>query len=518
MTQSNHPQTSEPKATQQPPKWNAHGAPGPLVVSEANPRYFTVASEATDRRVVYLTGSHLNNNFHDGMGFGADCPETPEQFDYRGYLALLKDHGHNFIRLWRWEQFKGFLLGANVHFCMTPQPWRRSGPGTAKDGKPKFDLDSFDQAYFDRLRDRVIAAGSEGIYISVMLFEGFSLHLTAPPDNVEGHPFHAANNINGIGITSINDYQVLPLDPRVQALQEAYMRKVIDTVHDLPNVLYEVANESSGGGSIDPQFAQALGLSEPPDWGDTTHWQYWVINFVKQYEREKRLNSHPIGMTMQFPVAEQTKVNDPLYNSPADWISPGYDDEIFTSGLVPMAPGAPPSRWYDNPPTNDGAKVVLSDTDHYSPFRSDALWAWKSFLRGHNPILYDLGILGGVKPSDPSSGSPSYDSLEPARLAMGDTLRYAERMRLVDMVPRGDLTSTGYALANPGEEYLVLQPSETADAFTVALEAGTYAVEWYGLISRETKEAGKVSVEIEGSTSFTSPFAEAGPVVLYLST
>ena len=70
---------------------------------------------------------------------------------------------------------------------MTPQPWPRSGPGTAKDGKPKFDLDSFDQAYFDRLRERVIAAGIEGIYASVMLFEGFSLHLTAPPDNIEGH-------------------------------------------------------------------------------------------------------------------------------------------------------------------------------------------------------------------------------------------------------------------------------------------------------------------------------------------
>ena len=33
--------------------------------------------------------------------------------------------------------------------------------------------------------------------------------------------FQAANNINGIGITSILDYQVLPLAPRVQALQEA---------------------------------------------------------------------------------------------------------------------------------------------------------------------------------------------------------------------------------------------------------------------------------------------------------
>ncbi len=60
-----------------------HAAPGPLVVSRANPRYFAVAPGATgEERLVYLTGSHINNNLHDGLGFGPDCPDTPERFDY----------------------------------------------------------------------------------------------------------------------------------------------------------------------------------------------------------------------------------------------------------------------------------------------------------------------------------------------------------------------------------------------------------------------------------------------------
>jgi hypothetical protein len=76
------------------------GAAGPLVVSEANPRYFTVAADdVADRRVVYLTGSHVNNNFHDGSGPGADCVETPEPNYFRGYLEFLKERGHNFIQL-----------------------------------------------------------------------------------------------------------------------------------------------------------------------------------------------------------------------------------------------------------------------------------------------------------------------------------------------------------------------------------------------------------------------------------
>ena len=485
------------------------GPAGPLAVSETNPRYFAIAAgDAADRRAVYLTGSHVNNNFHDGSGPGADCADAPEPNDFRGYLEFLKERGHNFIRLWRWEQFRSRVAGGAFHFCMTPQPWPRSGPETARDGKPKFDLSRFDPAYFNRLRDYAIAAGNEGIYVSVMLFEGFGLHLSLAPDNVEGHPFYAANNVNDIGIASINDYQVLPLDPRVQTLQESYIRKVIDTVQDVPNVLYEVTNESSGGGLVeDTEFLEAIGLSEPPDWGDSTRWQYWVIDFVKQYEAQMGYARHPVGMTMQYPVRDQSKVNDVLFDSPADWISPGFDDVDS-----PMQN----SRWLTDPPPNDGAKVIISDTDHYSPMKSDALWAWKSFLRGHNPILYDLGIVTGVNPPDPSSGSPSFASLEPARYAMGDTLRFAREMDLAQMEPRGDLSSTGYVLANPGEEYLVLQPSETAGSFTVTLEANTYSVRWHSVGNRETKDAGEVTFENPGGTTFEAPFAEAGPAILHL--
>jgi len=48
--------------------------------------------------------------------------------------------------------------------------------------------------------------------------------------------------VNGVVIRSIDDYQVVPLEARVQAIQAAHIRKVVDTVHDLPNVLYEVAS------------------------------------------------------------------------------------------------------------------------------------------------------------------------------------------------------------------------------------------------------------------------------------
>ena len=49
-------------------------------------------------------------------------------------------------------------------------PFARTGPGQAFDGKPKFDVTQFNQAYFDRLRQRVEAAQERGCYVAVMLF------------------------------------------------------------------------------------------------------------------------------------------------------------------------------------------------------------------------------------------------------------------------------------------------------------------------------------------------------------
>jgi hypothetical protein len=74
-------------------------------------------------------------------------------------------------------------------------------------------------------------------------------------------------------------------------------------------------------------FLSAELLSRAPDGatipvpiGDSTEWQYWVIETVKRYEEERGHDRHPVKMTMQFPVPDQTKVDKPLFAGPADWI------------------------------------------------------------------------------------------------------------------------------------------------------------------------------------------------------
>jgi hypothetical protein len=70
---------------------------------------------------------------------------------------------------------------------------------------------------------------------------------------------------------------------------------------------------------------------------------------------------------------------------------------------------------------------------------------------------------------------------------MGVTLRYARRINLIRMAPRGDLCSTGFCLVWPGREYLVYQPAR--GGFTVDLRPAAagqrFAVEWAHPVSGE---------------------------------
>jgi hypothetical protein len=108
----------------------ADKARGPLRVCAANPRYFADGSG----RAVYLTGSHTWANLQD-LGFA----DPPPAFDYAAYLEFLTRHHHNFMRMWRWELPRWTESDGRVRYC-SPQPWKRVGPGTALDGKPRFEL------------------------------------------------------------------------------------------------------------------------------------------------------------------------------------------------------------------------------------------------------------------------------------------------------------------------------------------------------------------------------------------
>ncbi len=431
-------------------------ATGPLRVLSSNPRYFTDGSG----QAVYLTGSHTWANLQD-----IGLVDPPPAFDFPAYLDFLERHHHNFIRLWRWEFPQWTERNKQRSSYCAPQPWQRAGPGEALDGKPKFNLERFNQDYFERLRSRVMSARDRGTYVSVMLFEGWGLRFV--PGGWKAHPFHPANNMNLTeddmkGIRGIELFSLA--SPKVTAFQEAYVRKVIDTVNDLDNVLYEIANESD--------FS-------------TTEWQYRMIRFIRSYESTKP-KQHPVGMTS---IGYGVDDLDRLLKGPADWISCNPDHFDYKN----------------DPPASDGAKVIILDTDHLWGVGGNVPWVWKSFLRGQNPIWMD--------PWDKASvWEPTPTNAEAVRNNLGYTRRFAERMNLAALKPEPGLASTGYCLANAGVEYLVYQP-QPGEGFSVELKAGAYRYEWFSPTRGATAETGRMEAA-EGRRQFKAPFE--GDAVLYL--
>ncbi len=438
-----------------PPECSTTGISGVLRVSSVNPRYFTNDCG----KAIYMTGSHTWNNFPD---MDDVYPADNQPFDFAHYLDFLDQYNHNFIRLWAWEG--PFPNNANLYARRVwagPQPWLRTGPGNDNTGHLKFDLTQWNQAYFDRLRQRVSLAQARGKFVSIMLFEGWELQF-AP--GALSHPFNSVNNINGIdfgsAITNIHTLSV----PAITAIQEEYVRRVINSVNDLDNVLYEIANEPGGSYS--------------------TPWENHMIQFVKQYEATKP-KQHPVGMTYQYPGGS----NSTLFNSAAEWISPGAE-----------------SVYDSNPPANSGSKVIFNDTDHLggSSF-GDRSWVWKSFMRGLNTLFMDRYDV----PQSITNG-PIPNGIE-IRNAMGNTLTFSRRMDLLHTTPSVSISSTGYALVNSAE---CLVYATSSSSFTVNLQtfSGTMQVEWFSPATQQTTLSGTVS---GGATRmFQPPFS--GDAVLYL--
>lgn len=440
------------------------GPMGPLRVHPRNPRYLADGGG----RAVLLVGSHTWSNLQD-----QGPADPPKPFDYDGYLDFLRDRHHNVIRLWAWEQARWAPWSdgkgqAPSDGFIAPNPYARTGPGLALDGKPKFDLEAWDDAYFDRLRTRVRKAGERGIYVSVMLFQGWSSAKSWMGGTPwRGHPYHPDNNIQGFDGNRSGDTGPALDDPQVRDRQAAYIRKVIDTVNDLDNVLYEVTNE---GGYRD--------------------WDLFVVGTVHDHEKTKPAR-HPVGLT-----GHGSQTNDEMLDSPADRFSPGS------------------SQWPDlkaDPRAVGGEKVSLLDTDHVFGVGGDHRWVWRAFLRGHNILFMDPYDDPAWAPILASQGAVLRDAEAPRR-AMGHARRYAERMDLAASRPAGELASTGYCLAVPGREYLVYLTDGGQVTVDLSMARGRLSAEWMHPVTGEVTPGGAV----EGGAKRTLEAPSRGDAVLYV--
>jgi hypothetical protein len=288
----------------------------------------------------------------------------------------------------------------------------------------KFDLTRFNQKFFDRLRARVRALDAAGIYAGVYLFTGE--YLLEYRCSTDGYPLTGANNINGAddgyisGKKGINAVTMTAPNAIIK-VQDAYVKQVIDTLNDLPNVLWIVSEEGPA---------------------NSTWWNNHMISLVRTYESRKPYQ-HPIG------YATLTRAPDTiLYNSDADWVAP-------KAGISPIwscGSGKP------------ACKVNINDSDHsYWEIWNDTPqqnrnWAWENLMNGNQVLFMDPYLVYYPRENRNLCVSPKHaiciapdkrwDNL---RDNLGYILRYSRKFNLLRVTPQPALSSTGILLSCRGD-------------------------------------------------------------------
>ena len=406
---------------------------GVLRVLDTNPRWLTDDSG----KAKYFTGPTgqftVNPNATVSTVQDLWSDDVNRVNDYATAFDTVVANGHNFVRLWRWETSAWGTpaqFASNTHWRLptSQMPWTlvdtRIDSATGTDVPVGvYDLASFNQSYFDRLRAVVMSAVSKGLTPSVMLFEGNENQSQV----VLGftHPMLAENNINGVSCDANSDAHCEEThtlaDATITAYQDAYVRKVVDTLNDIDGYIYEIVNETGF---------------------DTVSWQNHVSALITRYESEGGRQRHPVWMSHWGTASRQ----------------PPSNQYLFDNDHVQII--APAGRDYETDPphnhANERVNVVFHDTDHGGNGNGVVTidWPWKSLTRGISPLYLDCPYTYCRR--EPDSERPLIGR------AMAQTLAYANKINLGAMTIETGRTimDSGYGLYEPCAEYLMYMPAD----------------------------------------------------------
>jgi len=392
-------------------------------------------------------------------------------FDYKKYLATLESHGFNLTRTFSGaycEPPGAFSIKRNT---LAPDidklicPWARSGTPGYPNGGNKFDLAKWDDNYFKRLRGFVAEADKRRVVVELVLFCPFY------EDSMWNlSPMNAANNVNGIGTMKRTEVYTLN-DPKLLAVQDAMVRKIVAELKDFDNLYYEICNE--------PYFG-----------GVTLEWQAHIARTI--VDEEKKLGvGHLIAQNIANKGQKVDKPNPNVsilnfhYAKPPDTVAENYglnrvigDDETGFAGSEPKA------------------------------YR---LEAWDFIIAGGGVFdnldySFAVGCEGGTNQIEaPGGGGPVlWRQLEILRefITGFDFIKmHPDNSVIKGAVPE---KATARALAQAGNAYAIYINGGNEASLVVDLPKGSYVVEWVNTKTGKTDKTERFE-HGGGSRTIASP-------------
>jgi hypothetical protein len=255
-------------------------------------------------------------------------PDNPKCFEFRGRpLALLtatEHYGAVINRPFRFERYLAdaaekkitltrlFMLfrelqnHCNPYSTCKPEspdfiaPFLRTGPGVARDGQPKYDLDRWNPEFFERLHRFLSLASDYGIIVEVVLLSN-----TYAPEIWALNPLHHANNLNDLEEITWPDY-LTQRHPKLFARQTAHVRKIVAETRQYDNILYEICNEPGG---------QAPGSPQHPTPEEVDQWQRAIADVIREAEASQT-HKHLIVGQEAFTYAPWEQSSERSFHEP----------------------------------------------------------------------------------------------------------------------------------------------------------------------------------------------------------
>jgi hypothetical protein len=413
--------------------------------------------------------------------------ENDKDFSWRKYLDDLAAHHLNYVRqdVLSWSALMA-PVNYPAQFSNPAWPFARTGPGKAVDGKPKFDLTKIDRSYFEqRIKPFLREAAKRGVYVELTLFEG----LRARRD-FQQSLYAEQNNINQLGLQRGKTTSDTALEnPRLMAIQHAYIDKVLAETAEFRNVIYEIANETGG--------------------------KRWVAHIIDYIHKHPTHSSHLVSAGEQTTSFDPRKGDNDIvvkHRGQGGLYATDADVHNHHAALLRFRAGKPVCHneyfLFANRSTNDAnfpRKMMWADftAGGHSNFLDFAFW------RGTGRTLND---------GHPSRSPPS-EILRGGQYLL-DFLAN-NNIRFWTMAPHDELaTVTGgrktyiFTLAAPGEEYICYVLGNDPVTITLKLPAGSFTAKWYDPKTGQfLGPAGQI--ESNGQYIFQTP-AFKQDIVLYL--